>query len=75
MPNVILPAGVCSGSDDAAEPRLTEPRSAGPWVELSGMQESHILHGFARANCLIVIPEECRDLSAASWVDVIPLES
>ncbi|HEY5336265.1 MAG TPA: molybdopterin-binding protein, partial [Mycobacteriales bacterium] len=42
-------------------------------VRLEGGPASHLVAGLARADCLVVVPEDATTLSAGAWVDVIAL--
>lgn len=42
-------------------------------VRLEGGPASHLVAGLARADCLVVVPEDATSLAAGSWVDVIAL--
>lgn len=41
-------------------------------VESIGMQASHVLSGMSKANCFIVLPQECGNVEAGTLVDVQP---
>ncbi|MBN8430565.1 molybdopterin molybdotransferase MoeA [Microbulbifer salipaludis] len=41
-------------------------------VETRGIQGSHILSGFAAANCFVVLPREGEDCETGDWVTVEP---
>ncbi|MFV8781475.1 gephyrin-like molybdotransferase Glp [Microbulbifer sp. SA54] len=41
-------------------------------VETRGIQGSHILSGFAQANCFVVLPREGSDCATGDWVTVEP---
>ena len=41
-------------------------------VQSTGIQGSHILSGFARANCFIVLPQESGSCDTGDWVTVEP---
>jgi molybdopterin molybdotransferase len=42
------------------------------YVDASGMQASHILSGMSRANCFIVLPQDCGNIDAGEEVAVQP---
>lgn len=41
-------------------------------VESIGMQASHVLSGMSKANCFIILPQECGNVEAGTLVDVQP---
>lgn len=44
-------------------------------VETKGIQGSHILSGFAEANCFVVLPREGGDCETGEWVSVEPFSA
>jgi molybdopterin molybdotransferase len=44
-------------------------------VQNSGIQGSHILSGFSRANCFIVLPRESGDCDTGDWVTIEPFRT
>ncbi|WP_237055304.1 molybdopterin molybdotransferase MoeA [Microbulbifer sediminum] len=44
-------------------------------VESSGLQGSHILSGFSRANCFIVLARESGDRDTGDWVTIEPFRA
>jgi len=42
------------------------------YVDASGMQASHILSGMSRANCFVVLPQDCGNVEAGVEVEVQP---
>ncbi|MFD1215628.1 molybdopterin molybdotransferase MoeA [Microbulbifer celer] len=44
-------------------------------VETRGIQGSHILSGFAQANCFVVLPREGGDCETGDWVTVEPFSA
>ncbi|WP_226663321.1 gephyrin-like molybdotransferase Glp [Microbulbifer aggregans] len=44
-------------------------------VETRGVQGSHILSGFAQANCFVVLPREGGDCETGDWVTVEPFNA
>jgi len=50
----------------------TLPGSVEMQVEPSGDQDSHLLHSFARADCLIVCPAAAETLASGCEVDILP---
>ncbi|HEX7354664.1 MAG TPA: gephyrin-like molybdotransferase Glp, partial [Mycobacteriales bacterium] len=53
--------------------QLRRGRLATEGVRLEGGPASHLIAGLARADCLVVVPDEATSLEAGAWVDVIPL--
>ncbi|MCW8125805.1 gephyrin-like molybdotransferase Glp [Microbulbifer halophilus] len=43
-------------------------------VETAGIQGSHILSGFSRANCFIVLPRESGNCDTGDWVTIEPFQ-
>lgn len=43
-------------------------------VDSTGLQGSHVLNSMSRANCFIILPEECGNLPAGTLVEVQPFE-
>lgn len=44
-------------------------------VQSSGIQGSHILSGFSRANCFIVLPRESGNCDTGDWVTIEPFKT
>lgn len=44
-------------------------------VETRGIQGSHVLSGFAEANCFVVLPREGEDCDTGDWVTVEPFSA
>lgn len=53
--------------------QLRRGRLEADGVRLEGGPASHLVAGLARADCLVVVPEDATSLAAGSWVDVIAL--
>ena len=61
-----LPRRASASSCAAATTAARSPRSAGPG--------SHLVAHLARANCLVVVPEDVTELPAGAEVDVVLIE-
>lgn len=44
-------------------------------VETAGIQGSHILSGFSRANCFIVLPRQSGNCATGDWVTIEPFQA